>query len=94
MPLTPVFVQSACPTGQFPEWLQGSFLRLGPGKFDIGDFVMNHWFDGYAVIYKFDMHKGKVSDSRTGLLTNVQVLVKAVGNAETCVSSRIAGPDL
>jgi carotenoid cleavage dioxygenase-like enzyme len=59
--------------------LQGSFLRLGPGKFDIGDFVMNHWFDGYAVIYKFDINKGKVSHSRIGFMTNVHVLVKAMG---------------
>jgi hypothetical protein len=22
---------------------------------------MNHWFDGYAVLYKFDIQKGKVS---------------------------------
>jgi len=40
---------------------------------------MNHWFDGYAVIYKFDIHKGKVSHSRTGFMTNVQVLVKTMG---------------
>jgi carotenoid cleavage dioxygenase-like enzyme len=56
-----VLKSNAYPTGRFPEWLQGSFLRLGPGKFDIGDFVMNHWFDGYAVLYKFDIQKGKVS---------------------------------
>jgi hypothetical protein len=56
-----VLITSACPTGRIPEWLQGTFLRLGPGKFDIGDFVMNHWFDGYAVLYKFDIQKGKVS---------------------------------
>jgi len=40
---------------------------------------MNHLFDGYAVIYKFDIQKGKVSQSRTGIMTNVQVLVKAMG---------------
>ena len=61
---------------------------------------MNHWFDGYAVIYKFDMHKGKVSHS---FMRNVQVLVKAMvlilaGLGRNvlcvCVSSRIVGPDI
>jgi retinoid isomerohydrolase len=69
--------------------LQGSFLRLGPGKFDIGDFVMNHWFDGYAVIYKFDIHKGKVSFSFTGLSTNVHVSVKADGIAAFPLATKL-----
>jgi hypothetical protein len=56
---------------------------------------VNHWFDGYAVIYKFDIHKGKVSHSCTGFMTNVQALVKAVALllSETCVSNRIVGSD-
>jgi len=74
--LTPV---EATITGQFPKWLQGSFLRLGPGKFDIGDFVMNHWFDGYAVIYKFDIHKGKVTFTKRFLQSDAYKKAVAVG---------------
>ncbi|GFG28821.1 hypothetical protein Cfor_02008, partial [Coptotermes formosanus] len=64
---------------QFPEWLQGSFLRLGPGKFDIGDLVMNHWFDGYAVIYKFDIHEGKVTFTKRFLQSDAYKKAVAVG---------------
>lgn len=74
--VTPV---EATITGQFPEWLQGSFLRLGPGKFDIGDFVMNHLFDGYAVIYKFDIQKGKVTFTKRFLQSDAYKKAVAVG---------------
>ncbi|PNF43183.1 hypothetical protein B7P43_G15677 [Cryptotermes secundus] len=69
----------AAVTGRFPEWLQGSFLRLGPGKFDIGDFVMNHWFDGYAVLYKFDIQKGKVTFTKRFLQSDAYKKAVAVG---------------
>lgn len=40
--------------GGIPQWLTGTYLRTGPGLFDLGDnFTLNHWLDGYAVISKF-----------------------------------------
>lgn len=40
--------------GSIPQWLTGTFLRTGPGLFDLGDnFTLNHWLDGYAIISKF-----------------------------------------
>ncbi|KDR21650.1 beta,beta-carotene 15,15'-dioxygenase-like [Zootermopsis nevadensis] len=74
--VTPV---EAVVTGQIPEWLKGCFLRLGPGKFDIGDFVMNHWFDGYAVLYKFDIQKGKVTFTKRFLQSDAYKKAVAVG---------------
>ncbi|CAG7716213.1 unnamed protein product [Allacma fusca] len=41
--------------GKIPEWLRGSFIRIGPGKFDIDNFTMNHWFDGYSIMSKFSV---------------------------------------
>lgn len=50
--------------GELPNWLSGSFIRLGPGKFEIEDFQLNHWFDGFAVLYKFTIKNGKVTFSK------------------------------
>ncbi|KAJ4438428.1 hypothetical protein ANN_14373 [Periplaneta americana] len=62
-----------------PEWLKGNFVRLGPGKFDLGDFVMNHWFDGYAVLYKFNINNGKVTFSKRFLQSDAYKRAVAVG---------------
>nr|XP_053636369.1 carotenoid-cleaving dioxygenase, mitochondrial-like [Cherax quadricarinatus] len=47
--------------GEWPDWLSGSFLRVGPGKYDLGDFTVNHWLDGMAILHKFQIEDGKVS---------------------------------
>uniref|UniRef100_A0A3Q3E0F0 Beta-carotene oxygenase 2b n=1 Tax=Hippocampus comes TaxID=109280 RepID=A0A3Q3E0F0_HIPCM len=48
-------------TGKFPEWISGSFLRNGPGKFEIGNQKFNHWFDGMALLHQFKISKGQVT---------------------------------
>ncbi|XP_057695607.1 beta-carotene oxygenase 2b [Corythoichthys intestinalis] len=48
-------------TGKFPEWVNGSFLRNGPGKFEIGNHKFNHWFDGMALLHQFKISKGQVT---------------------------------
>ncbi|XP_046405913.1 beta,beta-carotene 15,15'-dioxygenase-like [Ischnura elegans] len=68
--------------GDFPSWLQGSFVRLGPGKFELGktgDFMMNHWFDGYAILYKFDIKNGKVTFSKRFLQSDAYKRAVCVG---------------
>ncbi|GAB6032212.1 Retinoid isomerohydrolase, variant 3 [Chamberlinius hualienensis] len=47
--------------GQIPEWLDGTYVRIGPGKFDLGDFTVNHWFDGYALLCNFVIKNGQVT---------------------------------
>ncbi|XP_037795664.1 beta,beta-carotene 15,15'-dioxygenase-like [Penaeus monodon] len=47
--------------GTIPSWVCGSLLRVGPGKFDLGDFTLNHWLDGMAILYKFSIESGKVT---------------------------------
>lgn len=37
-----------------PEWFSGKVLRVGPAKFNIGNQKLNHWFDGLAMVYKFE----------------------------------------
>lgn len=47
-------------SGIIPSWLQGSFIRNGPGLFYVGKQRFKHWFDGLAMLHKFDFDQGKV----------------------------------
>ncbi|MFZ0042245.1 MAG: carotenoid oxygenase family protein, partial [Solirubrobacteraceae bacterium] len=47
--------------GQLPSWLQGSLIRTGPAKWEVGERTMNHWFDGYAMLHRFGFADGHVS---------------------------------
>lgn len=40
--------------GELPAWLSGSFVSNGPGQFKVGSTHFNHWFDGFAMLKKFD----------------------------------------
>ncbi|CAB0004081.1 unnamed protein product, partial [Nesidiocoris tenuis] len=42
-----------------PKWLKGEFFSVGPGIFDIGDFTMNHWCDGFGIICKFSLSENE-----------------------------------
>ena len=41
-------------------WLSGSFVSNGPGQFEVGETHFNHWFDGFAMLKKFDFKSGTV----------------------------------
>ncbi|CAG7816781.1 unnamed protein product, partial [Allacma fusca] len=47
--------------GKLPEWLTGTYLRVGPAKYDFENFTMNHLLDGYAMVTKFKITKDKVT---------------------------------
>jgi beta,beta-carotene 9',10'-dioxygenase len=47
--------------GALPSWLQGSLLRTGPAKFEVGERSVNHWFDGLAMLHRFAFADGEVS---------------------------------
>lgn len=47
--------------GSLPDWLQGSLLRTGPARWEVGGKSMNHWFDGFAMLHRFGIGDGKVS---------------------------------
>ena len=46
--------------GKLPEWLEGSLIRNGPGLVQV-DKPMRHWFDGLAMLHKFEIKDGKVA---------------------------------
>lgn len=47
--------------GKLPEWLEGSLLRTGPGRFEVEDQPFRHWFDGLAMLHAFEIAGGEVS---------------------------------
>jgi carotenoid cleavage dioxygenase-like enzyme len=46
--------------GQLPPWLDGSLLRTGPARFEVGERKFRHWFDGLAMLHAFSFANGKV----------------------------------
>jgi len=50
-------------TGEVPEWLVGCLVRNGPGRFEYGNKVYKHLFDGLACVHKFKISKTKVTYS-------------------------------
>jgi len=54
-------MQNVPVTGKIPEWLHGSYIRNGPGMFQMKNRRMNHWFDAMGALHKFDIGGGKVN---------------------------------
>ncbi|EMA52011.1 lignostilbene-alpha,beta-dioxygenase, partial [Halococcus morrhuae DSM 1307] len=46
--------------GDLPDWLAGTLLRNGPGRFRVGNRPLNHWFDGFALLRRFAIQDGQV----------------------------------
>jgi carotenoid cleavage dioxygenase-like enzyme len=49
--------------GTIPEWLRGSLLRTGPARFEVGKDSYRHWFDGLAMLYRFELAESDVLHS-------------------------------
>ncbi|MFM7234209.1 MAG: carotenoid oxygenase family protein [Flavobacteriales bacterium] len=45
--------------GEIPSWLNGELIRNGPGQVSI-DKPMKHWFDGLAMLHRFQIKNGMV----------------------------------
>lgn len=55
--------------GALPAWLEGSLLRTGPAKWEVGAQSMRHWFDGFAMLHRFSFAGGAVSYANRFLQT-------------------------
>lgn len=54
-------------SGALPDWLRGTLLRTGPALFEINGQAYRHWFDGLAMLYRFDFQPGEVHYSNRWL---------------------------
>ena len=55
--------------GTIPDWLSGTLLRNGPGRFEVDGERVNHWFDGLAMLRRYAFENGEVSYSNRFLRT-------------------------
>jgi beta-carotene 15,15'-monooxygenase len=54
-------------TGTVPAWLNGTLTRNGPGAFSFpGGSSVDHWFDGFAMLYRFTFDPGSQTGSGDG----------------------------
>src|SRR5262245_22992646 len=74
-----VQVDSLPLTGELPAWLEGSLLRTGPAKWEVGERTMNHWFDGLAMLHRFAIGGGSVSYASRFLETRSYRAARATG---------------
>ncbi len=46
--------------GEVPDWLSGTLYRNGPGRFEVGERTLTHWFDGFALLRRFEFSSEKI----------------------------------
>ena len=56
-------------TGRLPAWLRGSLVRVAPAQWDVGERTLNHWFDGFAMLHRFQLSECNVSYANRFLQT-------------------------
>lgn len=65
--------------GELPDWLEGSLLRTGPARFEVGEQRMRHWFDGLAMLHRFGFSGGTVSYANRAQEGRAQQAAEAAG---------------
>lgn len=56
--------------GPVPEWLSGTLIRNGPGKFEGDGTRLKHWFDGLAMLRRYEFDGGDVHYTNRFLRTD------------------------
>lgn len=74
-----VLLENPLTNGDIPTWLAGSFISNGPAQFEIGKTHFNHWFDGLAMLKKFNFNCGKVSFQNKFLRSKQYTLTQKLG---------------
>ncbi|KAI1839906.1 hypothetical protein JX265_005748 [Neoarthrinium moseri] len=81
-----------CPTkGIWPTWLEGTFVRIGAGRFTIPlsedgskpNAILQHFFDGLGILHKFRMSNGQVHYSSRHTAEGVARKAKKNGFVQT-----------
>lgn len=65
--------------GKIPHWLQGTLLRVGPGKFETEKQPILHAFDGFAMLHSFSFKNGDVAYANKFLQTKYYKNALATG---------------
>lgn len=65
--------------GELPSWLRGSLLRTGPALWEDGKLRLRHWFDGMAMLHRFDLGGKTVSYANRFLESRAYEAIKLDG---------------
>lgn len=76
--------------GTLPSWLEGTLLRTGPAKFEVGPRTYNHWFDGLAMLHRFAIADGAVTYANRFLESKAFSSAQATG--KICYSEFATDP--
>lgn len=79
--------------GSIPSWINGSFLRNGPAKFEFGNDRYVHWFDGMAMMHRFHLQDGNVTYSSRFLRSDSYVANAAKNRIVVSEFGTLALPD-
>lgn len=66
-------------SGKIPSWLEGILIRNGPAKFSTAQQTLNHWFDGFAMLHKFDFSNGNVFYTNKFISSNAFQMAQKTG---------------
>jgi carotenoid cleavage dioxygenase-like enzyme len=69
-------------SGRLPAWLTGSLVRVAPARWDVGERTLNHWFDGFAMLHRFQISDGNVSYANKFLRTESYTAARDTGKIE------------
>jgi len=47
--------------GTIPKWLTGSLYRGAAATWDVGNYTVEHWFDGFSRNHQFEIANGQVT---------------------------------
>ncbi|KAF8751424.1 hypothetical protein HU200_012100 [Digitaria exilis] len=65
--------------GHLPDWLNGTYLRNGPGVWDVGDHAFHHLFDGYATLVRVSFRQGHATGAHRQIESDAYMSATATG---------------
>ncbi|GAA0145488.1 oxygenase [Lithospermum erythrorhizon] len=79
--------------GEIPLWLNGTYLRNGPGLWHLGDYNFRHLFDGYATLVRLYFENGHLTMGHRQIETEAYKAAKK--NQKICFRefSEVPKPD-
>jgi carotenoid cleavage dioxygenase-like enzyme len=80
-------------TGEIPKWVKGSLLQNGPGGFNFSDIMMNHIFDGMAVLHRFNIENGNVTYQQRYLQSNAYKSITEKNRVDFAEFARLKDPE-
>ncbi|KAL6865216.1 hypothetical protein ACP4OV_016367 [Aristida adscensionis] len=65
--------------GHIPDWLNGTYLRNGPGLWELGDHAFDHIFDGYATLVRVTFRRGRATGAHRQIESDAYRAARAHG---------------